>query len=616
MVSPSPQPSTAPLKSRRVNTQPRNELGLGSDCSTASEPSSAHWVRMPDDVGNKDNEACRRRLETAQAIAGIHGHCAVFTKADVAEAILDVVGWRADQDLSMFRLLEPSCGDGSFLAPAVERLLVGLRRSGKLSEASLVDAVVAFEFDKATADKARERVRAALAASGIGQPAAGRLSRRWVRCSDFLLARDLGSFSHVVGNPPYMRWSKVPTVLRREYEAALPAASARGDLCLAFIGRAVELTVATHGRIAFLCADRWLRCSYGTRARSELGRSVRLATHIDVHDVAVFQTPGKVGAYAAVTVLDRDVDRPSHIATVSSTSELRRILASPPPVTPGGSSTMSRSLPSRGGALIARSDLRSAFEAMTENAVPLKQAGVEVRCGVALGAASVFIVDEHSPIERDRLVPFLGTKDLGADGVAKPGKFVLNVWSESGALVDLSQFPKLRAHLEAHETELRGRACVVRPEQWFRTIDRIDPQRVAASKIVVAGMSKWSRVAMSSGGAQASNALYCLTSAEWPLHALFALFRSGALDVFATILSPRFSGGTKRFDGNLFSQVRIPTWSDVDRGLVEELLRADLRRAFPRPELISALYGVVSSQHRNALATAMDRPLSTAGALE
>jgi len=47
----------------------------------------------------------------------------IFTKTAVVEFILDLTGWRIGEDLLNKRLLEPSCGSGDFLVPAVRRLL-------------------------------------------------------------------------------------------------------------------------------------------------------------------------------------------------------------------------------------------------------------------------------------------------------------------------------------------------------------------------------------------------------------------------------------------------------------------------------------------------------------
>lgn len=581
---------------RRIAIAPvvRPALGvLSGHASNATHPE----VELVD--AKESPEEARRA-----AVAAIHDHCGVFTRPEVACGILDLIGWTADAELTGRRLLEPSCGDGSFLAPAVERLLDNARRRDALDEATLSDVVCAFEFDPGTAERARQRVRDLLEAAGLAVAVAERIADRWVRCEDFLLATDLGTFSHIVGNPPYMRWSKLPSVLRKAYEDKLPSHAARGDLCLAFVWRAAELTAPVGGRVAFLCADRWLRCAYGEKARVELAETVRLAAHLEVHAVPVFLGSRKVGAYAAITVLDRDLKGGSAVAEVPSLEHLLRRLRAGA----AAGSKAGNALRARGGAVLAGASLAAAFQKMAERGARLGDAGVEIRCGLALGAAPVFIVgDGGVDIEPDRLVPYLRARDLGDDGRALPTTSVINVWSADGDLVNLSNYPKLRAHLEAHRKSLEGRACATRPEQWYRTIDHIDPIRVAAPKILVAGMARSSRVALSPGGVQPSNALYAITSKEWPLEALFALFRAGLLDVFAEVLAPRFSGGSKRFDGNVLSQVRIPLWSKVDPALRKSLLDMDIKIATPDPELIADLYFVRAKAHRKALAHAVAR---------
>ncbi|WP_433372858.1 hypothetical protein [Streptosporangium sp. CA-115845] len=42
-------------------------------------------------------------------------HGEVFTRKWVVEMILDLVGYRPDQDLALLRLVEPACGSGAFL---------------------------------------------------------------------------------------------------------------------------------------------------------------------------------------------------------------------------------------------------------------------------------------------------------------------------------------------------------------------------------------------------------------------------------------------------------------------------------------------------------------------
>ncbi|MER9481939.1 hypothetical protein NKI74_21420 [Mesorhizobium sp. M0494] len=312
-----------------------------------------------------------------------------------------------------------------------------------------------------------------------------------------------------------------------------------------------------------------------------------------------------MGAYAAIMVLDRNLAGGTTFMEVPSLEQLTHRLRNRAPAI---KTSLSCALGARGGAVLAGASLSAVFQKIVDKSVHLGDAGVDVRCGLALGSAPVFIFQENANVEVDRLLPYVRARDLGHNGRVVPATYLANVWTAGGELVDLAGYPKLRAHLEAHRESLQSRACVTRPEYWYRTIDRIDLARVAAPKILVAGMAKTSRVALSPGGAQPSNALYSLTSTNWPLNALFALFRSGLLDVFAEVLAPRFSGGSKRFDGNVLGQVRIPLWSNVDPALQKLLVDLDVSTPKPRPGLIADLYGVRGVGHRKALAAATLRP--------
>lgn len=71
--------------------------------------------------------------EDAVALMGDHGQTergGIYTKREVVDFILDLVGYEETVDLTAFRMLEPSCGAGDFLIPIVERLLSSASRKG------------------------------------------------------------------------------------------------------------------------------------------------------------------------------------------------------------------------------------------------------------------------------------------------------------------------------------------------------------------------------------------------------------------------------------------------------------------------------------------------------
>lgn len=77
------------------------------------------------------------------ADAGIEARGAVFTRREVVEFILDLVGYTPSLPLHRHRLLEPSFGGGDFLLPVVSRLLKAWRATARamLSKNSAIACV-------------------------------------------------------------------------------------------------------------------------------------------------------------------------------------------------------------------------------------------------------------------------------------------------------------------------------------------------------------------------------------------------------------------------------------------------------------------------------------------
>lgn len=512
--------------------------------------------------------------------------------------MLDLVDWTEASNLVGARLLEPACGDGAFVAEAGRRLV---RSHQAIDISTLAGMIVAFEFEATTARHARANVAAALQGEGLKRGDAVFLAKTWIRTEDFLTSDLDGLFSQVVGNPPYMRWSLVPDILRKAYRKALPVHVARGDLCLGFVWRGLQALRPQTGAMAFLCADRWLRCAYGAGVREAFVKTHALAAHVEVHDVPVFAGDRAVSAYAAISLIRARTNAATFFARATSTKDLRALLKDARAHDAIGQA----SEPGRPSSRISlvEDNTGRALDLLRTGGVPLAKAGVQVKCGVALGAVKVFVVDPTVNIEADRLVPLIRSVDVAEDGAVTAVRRVINVWTEAGELVDLTAYPKLSAHLEAHRAQLTVRACVGEPEQWYRSIDKIHLGRVAAPKVLVVGMAKHARIGLDAGGRQHGNALYALTSGSWPVLALRRLLDGGVLELFGVALSPRFSGGTKRFDGHVLSQVHLPSWDRVPiearAALLDPTTNVDA-------DIVAAAYRVSGKQAARTLSHALE----------
>lgn len=557
----------------------------------------------PPPQGGRTGARNRRRRSTDEvdAIGVVHDHCAVYTGPEAVEVLLDLVGWKSADISVEARLLEPACGDGSFLLPAIERLL---EWADTQQTSNLEPMIRAYEFESRTVETLRRSVVALLRANGRSAKQATRLAAAWVRCEDFLLAEDGGGYTHAVGNPPYMRWSLVPAELRTAYEKALPKVAARGDLCLAFLWKASQLADASGSRIGFLCADRWLRCAYGQGVRADFARTHVLRAHLEVHGLPVFKGARKVGAYAAVTVLERCGDGATPVVgkatSLEHLSKLAKSVGKPAKKAPAIWSPRAN-----GGARLGASNERELMEVLQDHGRPLAEVGVTVRCGLALGLANAFVVGADIGLEPEHLLPYLRSRDLDDVGGTSSRTWVVNVWTEEGTLIDLTSAPLLARHLEAFRPELEKRACVVGDADWYRTIDKFHASRIAEPKILVAGMARRGKIASDPGGHVVSNASYCLTSAHWPLQALAGALRAGVLDLFGEMLSPRFSGGTKRYDGNVLRQVQLPAWESVPPAVRGRIERRDRKDGFDAT-LVADLFGVPNASQRTTLRRILD----------
>lgn len=81
--------------------------------------------------------------------------------------------------------VEPSAGEGAFLAPMINRLVDSCRRLGRpISDCR--DSLIAYELDEGSAERARTLAFDVLLKQGVKASTAEDLTKSWVRTSDYL----------------------------------------------------------------------------------------------------------------------------------------------------------------------------------------------------------------------------------------------------------------------------------------------------------------------------------------------------------------------------------------------------------------------------------------------
>lgn len=111
-------------------------------------------------------------------------------------------------------------------------------------------------------------------------------------------------FDFIVGNPPYIRYEKIPANVRSVYKKMFATFYYRADLYVLFFEKTLKLLKpgGTHG---FICANRWLKNEYGKNLRGYIAYNYRLRYIADLERSNAFQE--KVLAYPAITVISNEV---------------------------------------------------------------------------------------------------------------------------------------------------------------------------------------------------------------------------------------------------------------------------------------------------------------------
>lgn len=507
---------------------------------------------------------------------------AVFTRPEVAAAILDLAGYTVDRPLHRLRLLEPSFGKGDFLLPALERLLVAYAREGgtpSRARVELADAISAVELHRDSLECTSKRVVARLLDAGLTTQDARALVAEWLICDDFLLCSLSSRFDVVVGNPPYVRQERIPPPLLDEYRRRYRTLYDRADLYVPFYERALDLLVPG-GVLGFICANRWVKNKYGGPLRAKIVGGFHLLHYIDMEGVDAFHA--EVIAYPAITV----IRRPKLGEPIPPTRVFRGMLAH------------CDELPALVQALrapVAEPPWVDEFELFGESEAPwllddvprlnllrrleaewptLEQAGCRVGIGVATGCDRVFIGDyEALPVEPARKLPLAMARDLVDGELHWSGRGVLNPFETDGRLAALDEYPAFDAYLRTHWGAVAGRHVAGKnPAGWYRTIDRIYPELVAQAKLLIPDIKGEATVVYDEGNFYPHHNLYYVVSDDWDLRALQTVLRSSVTVMFVATYCTRMAGGFLRFQAQYLRRIRLPLWRQVPEALRAELI--------------------------------------------
>jgi adenine-specific DNA-methyltransferase len=525
-------------------------------------------------------EAATQPPTLEEELAGDHGE--VFTRRWVVDLILDLVGYTVDQDLASMRVVEPSCGSGAFLIATIERLVASAAVHGR-DLAAADDALLAVDLLQSNVERSLNAVVDTLCLGGVDLDAAQALSSRWVQQRDFLLQPPAPrTADFVVGNPPYIRLEAVPKERSDAYRRACLTMGGRADVYVGFYEHGL-LALREGGTLGYICADRWMRNTYGAKLRELVSSGWSVDALLSLTGVDAFED--EVDAYPAVTVISRRPQLEGPLVVEGAASfgpeEAREVAELGRGHTRSSMSNKSyraarlRSWPGgRAGwpngspeqlAVIAR--LEAEFRTLED-----VDTGTKVGIGVATGADKVFIVRDADLVEPERLLPLALPRDIASGRVEWSGRFLVNPWDPDG-LVNLEDWPRLANYLAQHRGQLSERHTA-KTGRWHKTIDRVIEGLGDSNKLYLPDFKEAIFPVLDDGATYPHHNLYWVTSTGWDLKVLGGLLLSDIANLFIEAYSVRMRGGYLRFQAQYLRRIRLPRMADIDTATAEELSNA------------------------------------------
>lgn len=432
-------------------------------------------------------------------IDALHRRCGIYTRPGIVNSVLDDVGWVPEYDLSNSRLLEPAAGNGAFLIEAARRLLQSFKKyEVAMLSRNLVNRITAFELHPSEAAVAQQRLIRLLREHSLHHNTIRACTRSWIRNEDFLLSKlPKSGFSHIVGNPPYLRWSRIPPQLRKQYKEVLPSNVARGDLFLPFIDRSLSV-LKKDGHCSFLCSDRWRFMQFAESFREKW-----------------------------LPLLNIHTER----RLTSTDAFIKNVSPNP---------------------IILTASLRNKPKQQNETPTnhgrqSLEELGAVIKVGPALGCTQAYVLGpDEDDIEDAHLLPWISASEISDGSISWRGRRIMCMHDPQGILIDIDGSPLMKARLLRFRRRLEARAVVANGAQWYRPIDKINISLWQRPKILIPELAKVPKAAIDRSGAVPSHAVYAVFAQDDNIEDIYDKLRSGQLANALNGIAPTVRGGYVR----------------------------------------------------------------------
>lgn len=224
-------------------------------------------------------------------------HGVVYTPDCIVELILGHTLPANPDELAQAVICDPACGDGAFLTAAARRTLDALPRDAALT---VLRRLTGYDIDGAALARCRQQLDALLAARYPGEYIDWNITARNAFDRGAFRA-DCGRFTHIVGNPPYVRVQHLERDGRRQLAGQWGVLRGATDLYLIFFELGLDL-LRPGGMLGYITPSSWLRSDSGSPLRRYLAQTHQVKKIIDFAEHQLFS---EVTTYTAITIIEK-----------------------------------------------------------------------------------------------------------------------------------------------------------------------------------------------------------------------------------------------------------------------------------------------------------------------
>lgn len=503
-----------------------------------------------------------------------------YTKPKIVNAMLDMIGYRTDEELHTKRMLEPSTGDGAFLSFAISRLIESVKGKMDLEKLNkdedflenlLKDSFRAIEVNPQTYEELKIEICEHIQSEGINENIARKLSEHWIVNEDFL-SWNLNleeRFDFIIGNPPYIRIENIDPQVLETYRERFETLYDRADIYIAFMEHGLNM-LTNKGILSYICTDRFAKNNYGKKIRAHISNSFRVKYFIDLNQTQPFLSD--VSAYPCIFGIDRKRGEASMCIYTDSIAEeeIKEIIASviSNKETKIVDSHLKEEWFKNDDPWILDIAVLPILEKLQFLYPSIKQAplGVQCKVGVATGLNRVFLISnkivEKFKLEKELLIPIITKDHIKTGKINWDGKYLINTFDENNQAVNINEFPNIKSYLNLHKESLANRAFVRKNKtglNWFYTQEKVRLKEINIPKLVFPDIASKSRIIIENGKYYPEHSLYYVLPGKWNIETLRILMESPIGLAFVKAYSTKMRGGYSRFQKQSVEKICLPT---------------------------------------------------------